>query len=234
MLIDLHTHTYPKSDDSFLTLEELVQEARRVGLDGLCLTEHDAFWDPVALHSFWRQSGFLVLPGCEVTTDEGHFLTFGLNKYVFGMHKLSFLRRLVDEAGGVLVAAHPYRRRYQKAAGQRAERYEQMLDQACQDQCFNHCHGVEVLNGRGAVDENRFAKDLAARLGKGATGGSDSHRLSDVGTYATRFEGNITCLDDLIRELKAGRYGLAVLGRDRAQPPAKANWSPPPGRLPHQ
>ena len=46
MLIDIHTHTYPVSDDSLLSPEELIMQAKKVGLDGVCITDHDGFWDP--------------------------------------------------------------------------------------------------------------------------------------------------------------------------------------------
>ncbi len=45
MIIDLHTHTYPRSGDSLLNPDVLIQEAKKLGLDGICLTEHDEFWD---------------------------------------------------------------------------------------------------------------------------------------------------------------------------------------------
>jgi len=45
MLIDLHTHTLPLSDDSELTPDELIEHAKSAGLDAICLTEHDAFWN---------------------------------------------------------------------------------------------------------------------------------------------------------------------------------------------
>ena len=40
MIIDIHTHTYPTSDDSMLTPEELIQEAKRIGLDGVAYRQH--------------------------------------------------------------------------------------------------------------------------------------------------------------------------------------------------
>ena len=45
MIIDLHTHTRPGSDDSFLHPVELIQKAKQNGIDGICLTEHDWFWN---------------------------------------------------------------------------------------------------------------------------------------------------------------------------------------------
>ena len=111
LLIDLHTHTYPKSDDSFVSVDDLIDRAKTLGLDGICLTEHDGFWSSDDVKNLSRRHGFLVLPGSEINTDAGHILVFGLEEYVFGLHKPAFLRRLVNKAGGVMVAAHPYRRR---------------------------------------------------------------------------------------------------------------------------
>ena len=110
LIIDIHTHTYPTSDDSSLLPDELIQEAIRIGLDGICITDHDGFWKPQDIEELSRRHGFLVLPGCEVTTEEGHLLVYGLDRYIFGMHRAAFVRELVDDAGGAIVVAHPYRR----------------------------------------------------------------------------------------------------------------------------
>ena len=45
MLIDLHTHTHPLSHDSLLSPDELIEAAKAAKLAGVCLTEHDFFWD---------------------------------------------------------------------------------------------------------------------------------------------------------------------------------------------
>jgi histidinol phosphatase-like PHP family hydrolase len=39
MKIDLHIHTAPLSACSYIDPRELIQEARRLELDGICLTE---------------------------------------------------------------------------------------------------------------------------------------------------------------------------------------------------
>lgn len=204
MLIDLHTHTAPKSYDALQTPEELVLEAKGLGLDALCLTEHDTFWEAADLRKLSKRHGLLLLPGCEVNTDEGHFLAFGLEEYVFGMHKLPFLRQQVDQAGGVLVAAHPYRRR--GLAGIHPTDLESRLTRASQEGSFKYCDAIEGLNGRGTKDENSFSLRLGQRLGLKTTGGSDSHSTGDLGTYATRFSARVESLEDLVRELKEGRF----------------------------
>jgi predicted metal-dependent phosphoesterase TrpH len=107
LIIDIHTHTYPTSDDSSLLPDELIQEAIRIGLDGICITDHDGFWKPQDIAELSKRHGFLVLPGCEVTTEEGHLLVYGLDRYIFGMHRAAFVRDLVDDAGGAIVVRTP-------------------------------------------------------------------------------------------------------------------------------
>ncbi len=60
MYVDLHSHSYPRSDDSNLSPDELVVAAKDRGLDALCLTEHDYFWDRASLDALSRRHDFLV------------------------------------------------------------------------------------------------------------------------------------------------------------------------------
>ena len=211
MLIDIHTHTTPTSDDSILTPEELITESKRFGLDGVCITDHDRFWDPKDVEALTRKHDFLVLAGCEVTTEEGHILVYGLSEYIFGMHKAAFVRELVDDAGGAMVVAHPYRRFYRKQSHTSEEAYQEMLERACRNQVFGLVDAVEIFNGRGTDEENHFASDIADWFGMHTTGASDAHAIKEVGNYATRFQQPIRDIDDLITEIKAGRYSATSL-----------------------
>lgn len=206
LLIDLHTHTYPKSDDSFLSVDELIEGSKAAGLDGICLTEHDAFWSDEQVHELSRRHNFLVLPGSEINTDAGHVLTYGLRRYEFGMHKPEFLRAAADRAGGILVAAHPYRRRFLEGPGREPEARAEMLRRAAADPFFSLCEGVEALNGRGSPVQNLYSVDLSACLELPSVGGSDAHRTGQIGTAATEFHGRVECLDDLLRLLRSGEY----------------------------
>ncbi|MCH2309715.1 MAG: PHP domain-containing protein [SAR202 cluster bacterium] len=206
MLIDIHTHTYPTSDDSSLSPEELIIRSKQLGLDGICITDHDGFWDPKDVTQLGKIHDFLVIPGCEVTTEEGHILVYGLEKYIFGMHKSAFVKELVDEAKGAMVIAHPYRRVYRENAPQDPDTYNEMIDRGLRNKAFSLVDAVEIKNGRGTLKENEFSKNLAARLKMPSTGASDAHKLSDIGTYATYFENNIKNLEDFILAIKSGKY----------------------------
>ena len=206
MLIDLHTHSYPMSDDSFMSVDEAIEGAKAAGLDGICLTDHDAFWTDEQTRELSRRHGFLVLGGSEINTDAGHVLAFGLRRYEFGMHKPEFLRSCADRDGGVLIAAHPYRRRFLEEPGRDPGVRAGMLERAVADPFFGLCEAIEGLNGRGSVEQNRYSADLGKSLALPAAAGSDAHRITQLGTAATEFHGKVECVAALIRLLKSGHY----------------------------
>ncbi len=211
MLIDLHTHSYPKSDDSFVSVDDLIDRAKSLGLDGICLTDHDEFWAPEVVRDLSGKHNFLVLSGSEINTDAGHMLVFGLQKYVFGLHKPAFLRQMVTKHDGIMIAAHPYRRRYLADPGKDPDARAEMLERALADDVFQMCDAIEGWNGRGKTDENSFSQDVGKAFMLKATGGSDSHRLEQMGTVATRFERRIQDLEGFIAEIKAGRFCVESL-----------------------
>ena len=57
MIIDLHIHTYPASPCSSASADQLIKEAKRIGLDGICLTDNNYLWDPAHLSSWIRPLG---------------------------------------------------------------------------------------------------------------------------------------------------------------------------------
>jgi predicted metal-dependent phosphoesterase TrpH len=216
MLIDLHTHTRPISWDSSVTPDELIERSKAAGIDGVCLTEHDYFWDPEDLRALARRHDYLVLPAIEINTEDGHILVYGIDRYVYGMHRSQELAAHVERAGGVMVAAHPYRRHmlwYQTSERAR----EEALARASRSPVFPLCVALEKINGRAAQRYNEFAARLCDLLEMPGTAGSDCHNPSDIGRCATDFERDIRDLSDLIEELKAGRFHPAELAPARAR-----------------
>ena len=215
MLIDLHTHTQPLSHDSDLTPDDLIEAAKAAGLDAVCLTEHDFTWDSDKVRDLARRHDFTVLHGIEVNSDDGHFLAFGLDQYVYGMHRTAELARLVEQAGGALVAAHPYRRQLPFELRDEGD-WTEPLERAVANPAYRYVCDIETLNGRGRERENAFSQALGERLGLPAVAASDAHQRSDVGRYATAFQRDIADVPDLVRELNAGRFQPRLLASRRA------------------
>ncbi|MGB0389259.1 MAG: CehA/McbA family metallohydrolase [Ardenticatenaceae bacterium] len=70
---DFHVHT--NYSDGVLTPPQLADLARAEGMDFLAITDHNTI---NAYPHFGQPSDLLIIPGIEVTLEEGHFNVFGL------------------------------------------------------------------------------------------------------------------------------------------------------------
>jgi predicted metal-dependent phosphoesterase TrpH len=210
LIIDLHVHTSAGSPCSSAAVDDLIEEAKRIGLDGICLTDHNHVWELGALEDLRQKHGFLILGGNEITTDQGDILVFGLGKEIKGIIKLEELRAEVLAVGGYMIVAHPFRGFLVFNTGQLGLTPEKAMERAL----FRNVDAIEVLNGKVTESENDFAAEVAQGLGAPGTGGSDAHTVQEVGIYATRFSGIIRNEVDLVEALKGGNYD-AVTFRNR-------------------
>ncbi|OQY57927.1 MAG: hypothetical protein B6245_14515 [Desulfobacteraceae bacterium 4572_88] len=203
-LIDLHTHTYPPSPCSSVSADEMIENAKQAGLNGICLTDHNYAWEADAVAKLSQKHGFLLLRGSEVTTDQGHMLVFGLDKAIgaSGIVKIAELREEVEKADGFMIVAHPFRGFLTFGVSQLGL----TVEKAAERPFFKYVDAVEVMNGKVTKKENDFASQVAAALGLPTTGGSDAHEASEVGIYATRFPDPIANEKELIAALKSGNY----------------------------
>lgn len=203
MIIDLHVHTNQASHSN-LDPQELIQEAKRLGLDGVCVTEHDRAWDLYAARELAQEHQFLFLRGIEVSTDMGHVLVYGLHEYLTGIHKLENMRGIVRDLGGAMIMAHPYRT-FTRQWGAAGDPGPEFFQEACRQPFLQYVDGLEVMNGATEEDDNRLALEVAGKSGLVAAGGSDAHSRLGLGCFVTIFDEDIKSEEDLIRELKAGR-----------------------------
>lgn len=208
MIVDMHVHTARGGYDSSLTVPQLVEEAAVKGIEGVCLTEHMHFWSESELNGLGSDHNVLLIAGIEVETDMGHILAFGLDRYVSGMHKARELRRVADEAGGVLVLAHPFRMFFylEEFNAKPKREWPEAFSDALEIPALDLVDAVEVLNGGCTERENRLAMAVAKERGLRATGGSDAHSSRGIGSFVTIFEQEIRNRTDLIAALKGGRF----------------------------
>lgn len=211
-VFDLHVHTVRGSSDSSLTPEQLIQEARRIGLDGVCLTEHSGGWEPHELEKTFKDAGLTVIRALEVDTDMGHVLVYGLHRYVDGIHRVSTLRKAVNRAGGVMVSAHPFRNLFNRPpyntnlVFRNPDEHPETPEHAANHPLFQVVDEIEVANGANTDEENLFTLEVARHLGICGTGGSDVHSTHGLGKCVTVFDGDIKSEADLIEALKARAF----------------------------
>jgi predicted metal-dependent phosphoesterase TrpH len=190
MLIDLHCHTKVHSACSALTPEALVRAARARGLDGVCITEHDALWPLDEIERVAAEMDFVVLRGIEVTTDVGHVLVYGVARHDAAIATLDELHRIVRAQGGLMYLAHPSRRYGTLPPVDLASVFD----------------SVEVQNGTEGMLQNDNAALLARGLALPGIGGSDCHAAREVAVCATEFEDDARDEASFVRALRSGRY----------------------------
>ena len=103
--VDLHIHTVRGAADSDLQPADLAAEARRIGLAGVNISEHDRAWDTAEFEAFREQSGLFLSRGMEVSTDMGHIIVVGIDRYHAGIRSARRLREVCDEIGAVMSVA---------------------------------------------------------------------------------------------------------------------------------
>lgn len=190
MIYDLHSHTR-YSPDSKVDPVVLVKQARSLGLAGIAITDHNGVDGArVAAEAARSFSDFIVVPGAEVSTSDGHVLAYGVTEAIpRNLPPGETVERIVA-AGGVPVAAHPYR--FWSGLG----------ETATLSATFS---AYEVHNARTLRVGNEKAVLLAGRARVGRTGGSDSHFLRELGRGVTSLNRGTTTVDDLLQAIAAGR-----------------------------
>ena len=204
-LIDLHTHSLAGSSDSVMPPDDLVAQARRVGLDGVCITEHGSQRLPAELiEDLSARHGVLVIAGLEVSTDEGHILLYGVESYPANLFRARDIRDYVLPRGGVLVVAHPFR--YLPKPWLTPPQARKTLRQVIVRDVFSLVSAVETHNGYADDDEISFSRQVATTRKLPGTGGSDAHDTLEVGRCATLFQATIRDEADFIEALRGGHY----------------------------
>ncbi|MDO8690924.1 MAG: PHP domain-containing protein [Dehalococcoidia bacterium] len=217
MIIDLHYHTCvpgplrPRELLEYDRRNGLVYTSRLRGVDAICLTEHDKVWEKDAVRALTEQHGLLVLRGMEVSTNYaefGHVLVYGLSRYISGIWDIKKLAHVVEQEGGAMFAAHPFREVY--SWGGEGWIAALTVQEASEMPIFQVVHGIEVFNGATQANANEFAMQVCRNLGLLGTAGSDAHSTVGVGACATVFDNPITSEEDLVRELRAGNFQPAI------------------------
>ena len=176
--IDLHTHTF-YSGDGVSSPEENIAAARAKGLHGFAVTDHNTC-DAISYlldEGLMREDGlpvddFLIIPGVEVSTDEGHLLCIGATLPYLKGKPAREVCEIIHEHGGVAIPPHPYDL---FRAGIRYETLETLPIDA-----------LEVFNAATTLRRyNLHAFAYAQARGLPMTAASDAHHSEALGTAYT-------------------------------------------------
>jgi predicted metal-dependent phosphoesterase TrpH len=196
VLLDLHNHTY-HSPDSRVAPADLVARARRNGLGGLAVTDHNSVRGIQEAEAAAGRD-FVIIPAIEVSTRSGHILAYGVRREIPRDLSVAETVERIVALGGVPVAAHPYR--FWSGLGEPAV-FEAPFP------AFETCNSRTLRRG------NARAAERARERGVGQTGGSDSHFLDEVARAVTVVNGGILGVDDVLQALGQGRTSAKGINR---------------------
>ncbi len=186
MRIDLHSHTQ-YSPDSTSPVHEVLQAARKSGLDGIAITDHNAIEG--SLKAVEIASGLLVVPAVEVSTTEGHLIGLGVRTIIRAGLSVVETAEQIRAQGGLPIAAHPWRRR---------------TGMGPQGISAAHIEVIETFNARTWSRNNAQALRFAQEGHQGQSGGSDAHTIEEVGAGYVELPYPVSDADTLIEALRKG------------------------------
>ena len=165
MKIDIHTHS--SYSDGANTPGEMVRYAKKIGLDGIAITDHNVI-DGAIRALRYNSEDFTVIPGIEVSSKEGHILGLGITELIERAIPAEEVVERIHELGGIAIAAHPYDR-FRSGVGDLIYKID-----------FD---AIEVINGR-TILTTRDMRKIAKNIKLPKVGGSDAHSLDELGSVS--------------------------------------------------
>ena len=164
--LDLHVHSL-YSGDGAMPPEQIIAGARRVGLDGIAVTDHDTIRGGIETNRL-QPADLLVIVGAEIMTDQGEVVGLFLQEEI----RERTLERVVEEIrsqGGLVVIPHPFDT-LRKSAFHISDGQASLTD------------AIEVFNSRCIFPSaNTMAAEYARAHGLSSVAGSDAHYASEIG-----------------------------------------------------
>ena len=193
MKADLHVHSC-FSEDGHSTPQEILEKAKELGFGCIAVTDHNSFAAFEELKDF---TDVIFVPGEEVGSADGHIIALGIDREIPKHLSIPETIDLIHEAGGIAIAAHPYR--WWSGLGRK--------------NVIPEFDGVEAKNSKSTPGANYRSKKLAQSFGKMVTAGSDAHNRFAAGWAYVVISDDCKTWQDVIEEIKAGRVEVRGISR---------------------
>ena len=166
--VDFHVHsTY--SFDSLMSLREILREAKKKGLRGIAITDHNTIEGAIEAQKLNRDPQLTIIVGAELKTEVGEIIGIFLKNRI-SSKKIGEVVDEIHSQGGLVILPHPYK--YKSAI---------FFDKSI----LEKIDFIESFNSRCTANQNRKARLLAESLNKPEVGGSDAHFLLEIGNAKT-------------------------------------------------
>jgi predicted metal-dependent phosphoesterase TrpH len=190
--VDLHFHSH--YSDGHNSVETIAQKVRELGI-GIAITDHNEIRGAIEIAQY---RDILSIPGIEMTSAEGthiliyfyqlnHLQTFYSDHLIPNMGNdimsstslpMEKIIRRARKFKTVIIFPHPY-------CGVYTGIQNSYFSEDRRERIFSMVDGVEVINSENMKISNLRSALLGFNLNKSITGGSDGHRVAQMGRVVT-------------------------------------------------
>jgi predicted metal-dependent phosphoesterase TrpH len=185
--LDLHLHSC-FSDDALGSPADIVKSLKKRGLQGMALTDHNTLKGYLQIRKNIPKD-FLVIPGMEISTTDGHLLAFNIVEEIHPGGSIEETVERVIDGGGIPVVPHLFR----LLSGIKKEKLKGIQTKVS---------AIEVFNGCSVPTTNLKTAKVAHEFHLGGTGGSDSHDPIYAGYAYTIVDTTDLRIDTVLSEIQ--------------------------------
>ena len=184
--IDLHIHSR-YSEDASGSPKEIMKLLKKKGLNGMAITDHNTIKGSLEALKL-KPKDFAIIPGLEISTNDGHILALGLEENVDrNLSVEETVEKFLDK-GGIPVVPHLFR----KMSGIKRENLELI---------YKKIPALEVFNGCSLPKTNIKTANVAKEFNLGGVGGSDAHDPLYAGYGYTTVKSDNVDLESILSEI---------------------------------
>ncbi len=182
----MYSPSFPlKGYASQSTIEGILKTARKKGLRGIAITDHNTIKGSLNAAKTGKKYGIVAVPSVEVHSKQGHILAYNIAEPIKKRMDFGETIEKIHDQGGLAVCAHPLL----KIMGVGKKR-------------IKFFDGIECINAR---EWKILPKSL---LGKKQfmVAGTDAHTLKEIGNVVTVFQedfSNAEEMMELLRKMKS-------------------------------
>jgi len=206
--VDLHVHT-KYSGDCILSLENLIDACKKMGINCIAVTDHDTIVGALKLKEIVsrfakasQDKPFKVIVGEEIRTRDGEINGLFLTEEIPpGLSAEETIARIKAQ-GGLVYIPHPY------SFFRREAMYIDKLHEL-----YSYADIIECYNGRNFLFfENKRAIKFTRDRNKIMGGGSDAHHQGEMGNIFVEME-DFNTKDEFLSNLRRGKIIVAPYSR---------------------
>jgi len=180
---DLHMHSN-YSKDSKMKIESILKKAKKRGLDGIAITDHEEFKGAIKAEKISKD--IIIIKGEEIKTEIGDIIGLFLTEEI-KTREFDKVIKEIKKQKAIAVLPHP------------------AMGHIITDKVIRGVDAIEVFNSRTGKSANQMALNLAKKYKKIPLGGSDAHTLFEIGYGQTIIESKDKSKKEIKKALLQGK-----------------------------